>query len=94
MIHITGARALAMSVVAVPFGWWIATNSAASMARYRTLSHEALLTELASESSTSIPEGIAGALFAVVAVTIAVDVVTHFFSVIWKRIGPAREPSL
>ncbi len=92
-LNISSARALAMTTIAVPFGWWIATDSVATMARYRTLSHAELLKELASHNDSSVAVGIAAALFVVLAITIAVDLLTSFYSAIWARIGAPAAPA-
>ena len=84
-----------MSTLATGFGWWIHVDDIATMAHYRSLSHDALLKELASNNDASLMAGIAGAVFVVAGITIVVDVLTHFYSAIWAKIGtpPSKAPS-
>ena len=90
-VNISGARALAMSAVALPLGWLISLDGASTMEHYRSLTHEALLQDLATNAESGVSAGIAGAVVFVVGVTIAVDVLTYFFAAIWSRIGPVRD---
>jgi hypothetical protein len=89
MIHLSGARCLAMSVVGGLFGWSIGSDSAATMAHYQALSHEALIAELAEKNFDSPSAGIAVGVFMVAATVIVVDVLTRFFDAVWKRIEPS-----
>lgn len=88
MIRLSGPRCLAMSVAGTLFGWWFNATSVADMARYRSLTHEELLTELASTNDGVLSTSIMGGLFLVVIVVLIVDVLTRFFRAIWQRIEP------
>ena len=92
MISISGARALAMTTLAVPMGWWLAADSETTIAHYRSLTHDELLKELASNNETSVAVGIAATLFIVLAITVAMDLLTRFYSAIWARIGGPETP--
>jgi hypothetical protein len=45
MIRLSGPRCLTMSVVGALFGWWVALDSLSTMTHYRSLSHDALISE-------------------------------------------------
>lgn len=86
MIQLSGPRCLAMSVVGTLFGWWMSVDDVAIMAHYRSLSHDALLLELAKKNDGSLSTSIMGSLFVIAGIVIAVDVLTRFFEVLWKRL--------
>jgi hypothetical protein len=88
MIRLSGPRCLAMSVVGSLFGWWASKADVSTMAHYQGLTHEALLSELASRNDGVLSTNIMGGLLVVVAIVLAVDVLTRFFKVIWTRIEP------
>jgi hypothetical protein len=90
MIELSGPRCLAMSVVGVVLGWLTSLDSLSTMTHYRALSHDALLSELAEKNDGQLSTNIMGALFIVVALVIAVDVLTRFFEALWRRIEPPR----
>jgi hypothetical protein len=89
MIRLSGPRCLAMSVVGALFGWWASLDSVSTLTRYRGLSHEALLAELAEKNGGQLSTSIMGGLFVVVAIVVTVDVLTRFFKVLWNRIDPS-----
>jgi hypothetical protein len=93
MIQLSGPRCVAMSTAGILFGWWFNTTSVADMARYRSLTHEELLTELASTNDGVLSTSIMGGLFLVAIVVLTVDVLTRFFQAIWDRIEPPTEPA-
>jgi hypothetical protein len=88
MIRLSGPRCLAMSVVGILLGWWTNASSVAEMTRYRSLSHDALLTELASQKDGVLSTSIIGGLIVVLAIVLVVDVLTRFFRAMWQRIEP------
>jgi hypothetical protein len=90
MIRLSGPRCLAMSVVGALFGWWASLDSISTLAHYRALSHDALLSELTEKNNGELSTSIMGGLLVVVAIVIAVDVLTRFFKAVWNRIEPAR----
>src|SRR4051812_4686271 len=90
MVELTGPRCLAMSVVGVLLGWLINIDSSSTMTHYRSLSHDALLSELAKQNDGQLGTSIVGALFVVAALVIAVDLLTRFFEALWRRIEPPR----
>lgn len=87
VLHISGARALAVSVVGIALGWFISASEATTLAHYQGLSHDALMSELASKYDSKVTTSIVGALFLVLLVVIAVDLLTKLFERIWARLG-------
>lgn len=79
-----------MSAVGVLLGWFSGLDSTSTMAHYRGLSHDALLAELAEKNDGQLGTNIMGALFVVIAIVIAVNLLTRFFEAIWRRIEPPR----
>jgi hypothetical protein len=96
MIRLSGARCLAISLVGALFGWWASVDDLSTMAHYRALSHDALITELAQKNDGQVSTSIMGGLFVVLAVVLLVDVLTRFFDAVWRRIelpaGPNSTP--
>jgi hypothetical protein len=90
MIRLAGPRCMAMSVVGALFGRWITLDSLSTMAHYRSLSHDALISKLAEKNDGQLTTSIIGGLFLVAAIVIAVDVLTRFFKAVWHRIQPPR----
>ena len=88
MIRLSGARCLAMSVVGGLLGWWISLDEVTTMTHYRGLTHDALIQELAQRNDGNVNSSVTGGLFLVVAVVVAVDVLTRFFEAVWRRIEP------
>ena len=88
MIRLSGPRCLAMSVVGALFGWWSNSSSIADMSRYRGMTHDALITELASKNDGVLSTSIMGGLFVVLTIVLMVDVLTRCFRVVWQRIEP------
>ena len=88
MIRLSGPRCMAMTVAGVLLGWWSNTSSVTGMAHYRNLSHEELLTELASTNDGALSTSIMGGLFVVIGIVLLVDVLTRFFRALWHRIEP------
>jgi hypothetical protein len=88
MIRLSGPRCLAMSVTGTLFGVWINSTSATDMARYRSLSHEELLTELAASNGDVLSTSIMGGLFLVLTTVVIVDILTRVFRAVWLRIEP------
>lgn len=86
-MHLSGARSLAMSVVALALGWVFSLRDASTLAHYKALSHDALISELASEYDSSLTTNIAGAVFFVLVIVIAVDLLTRLFERLWTRLG-------
>jgi hypothetical protein len=87
VLHLSGARALAISVVGIALGWFISASEASTLAHYQSLSHDALLKELTSKYETDLATSIIGALFLVLVVVLAVDLLTKLFDRIWARLG-------
>jgi hypothetical protein len=54
MIRLSGPRCLAMSVVGSLFGWWSNSSGIAAISRYRGMTHDALMTELASAGPSRV----------------------------------------
>ena len=93
-MHISGARSLAMSVVALALGWVFSLRDASTLAHYKALSHDALMSELASEYDSSLSSNIVGAVSLVLVGVIAVDLLTQIFERVWARLrGPAAPAS-
>lgn len=94
MLHLSGARALAMSIVAGGLGWWINLDGAPTLAHYKGLSHDALISELTARYSGDLASNLAGGAFLVFLVVIAVDLLTGGLDRLWARLGgpPARQP--
>ena len=90
MIRLSGPRCLAISVVGTLFGWWSNASSVGDMARYRTLSHDALIAELASHNDGVLSTSITGGLIVVLGVVVVVDVLARFFGAVWLRIEPPK----
>lgn len=90
MIRLSGARCLAISLVGALFGWWANLDDVSTMAHYRALSHDALLTELAQANDGQVSTNIMGGLFVVLTIVLLVDVLTRFFDAVWLRIEPPR----
>jgi hypothetical protein len=93
MTSLSRARCLAISLVGALFGWWASVDDLATMAHYRTLSHDALIAELAQQNDGQVSTGIMGGLFVVLAVVLFVDALTRFFEAVWRRIELPREPN-
>jgi hypothetical protein len=91
MIRLSGARCLAMSLVGTFFGWWASANDLSTMAHYRVLSHDALITELAQRNDGQLSTSVMGGLVVVIGIVILVDVLTRFFDALWRRIEPPRD---
>jgi hypothetical protein len=87
MIHLSGARSLAISAVALAFGWVMNGNEASTLAHYQSLSHDALLAELASKYDSHLSTNLIGALVLVFVVVLAVDLLTALFDRVWARLG-------
>jgi hypothetical protein len=93
MIRLSGARCLAISLVGALFGWWASVDDVSTMAHYRALSHDALLTELAQANDGQVSTSLMGGLFVVFGLVLLVDVLTRFFDAVWLRIEPPRAES-
>ncbi|HVH66446.1 MAG TPA: hypothetical protein VM716_01115 [Gemmatimonadales bacterium] len=91
MIHLSGARSLAMSVVALALGWLINGSDASTLAHYKSLSHDALLSELASKYDGHLATNVIGALFLVFVLVLAVDLLTGLFERVWARLSRGAE---
>lgn len=87
MIHLSGARSLAISVVALALGWLISGSEASTLAHYKSLSHDALLSELTSKYESHLATNLIGALFLVFVVVLAVDLLTVLFDRVWARLS-------
>ena len=90
MTSLSGARCLAMSLVGTFFGWWASVNDRATMAHYRALSPDALMTELTQRNGGQVSTNIMGGLFVVLTVVLLVAVLTRFFEAVWRRIELPR----
>ena len=82
---------MAMTVAGVLLGWWSNTSGVSGMAHYQALSHEELLSELASTNDGVLSTSIMGGLFVVMGIVLTVDVLTRFFRALWHRIEPPGE---
>jgi hypothetical protein len=91
MLHLSGARALAISVVGIALGWFISASEATTLAHYQSLSHDALLKELAAKYSGNVATSILGALFLSLVIVLAADLLTKLFDRIWARLGGADD---
>ena len=76
-----------MSVVTLAMAWFISVGDASKLAHYRSLSHDALISQLASENDGKLTTDIPGAVFLVLVVVIGVDVLTRLFESLWARFG-------
>jgi cytochrome b len=79
-----------MSAVALALGWLINGSDASTLAHYKSLSHDALLSELASKYDSHLATNIMGALFLVLVLVLAVDLLTSLFERVWARLGGSR----
>ena len=91
-INLSGSRSLAISAIAGLFGWMIASSDSSDMARYHTMSKDAIVAELASKQ-TSTAASLTISLFIVLGIVVAVDVLTGFFDAAWRRISPDQDGS-
>ena len=55
------SRLLAMVILAIPLGRWLASNEVSKMAQYRALSHDALLAVLQEQHKGSLGTAYVGA---------------------------------
>jgi hypothetical protein len=49
------SRGIAIFCLAIPVGWWFARDEAAKLSRYRSMSHEALMSALEAQSIGVVP---------------------------------------
>jgi len=74
-----------MGVVSVTLGWLINRGDVSTLAHYKGLSHDALMTELASKYDGNLTTNIMGAVFLVLVVVVAVDLLTRLFERLWAH---------
>ena len=87
MLRLSGARSLAMSIVSLGLGWWISLEDVSTLTHYKALSHDALMSELASKYDGRLSTNIAGGVFLVLVVVIGVDLLTVLFERLRARFG-------
>jgi len=85
-ISFSGSRTLATAIVAVLFGWAFSGNDAATLARYQKMTKDAVVADIASKH-TSAAAMLAGCLIIILLIVVAVEVLTHAFDALGRRIG-------
>jgi hypothetical protein len=85
----SGARGVAMGVVAVALGWRVSVDQASKVAHYKGLSPEALMSELTTRYDAKLPTNILGALLTVLIIVVAVDLITALIERSWARLRSA-----
>lgn len=87
-IRLSGPRLLAINALGSLFGYWTHLEQAPAVEKYRAMTHEALLEELASQNSGEMGYTIVAGIFLVGAVVVVTDLLTRFFTAAWQRIEP------
>ena len=92
MLSLSGGRSLAISVMGLALGWWGTMDDATILAHYQSLSYDALIKELATKYDGRLTPNLAGGVFVVLVIVIAVDLLTKLFDRAWLRLGGSPPP--
>ena len=86
----TVARLIAIVLLGYALAFWLVSIDNGEMARYRSLSHEALLSELEKKNTGSFDTDFAVSLVLLGGVVLFVDAMTVLVELVINRISPAE----
>jgi hypothetical protein len=89
----TAARLIAILLLGYGLAFLIVSGETSDMARYRTLSREALLNDLASNKNGDFDNAFFVGLMLVGAITILVDGIAFVVMLVMNRVSPPAQPT-